>query len=132
MKYPEKEAYNRKTAKRLKAERRAKKVTQNYIAEKMEITLDHYKKMEAGIKIIEMWRLQKLHDDPNCQLDIDYIIFGTRKKEEREVNFEKNAEKDIEKDFYCFVRKYQNREIQLVKILLAYIDKCISYKQERK
>lgn len=124
MKYPEKEAYNRKTAKRLKAERIAKKVTQSYIAEKMEITLDHYKKMEAGIKIIEMWRLQKLYDDPNCQLDIDYIIFGTRKKEEREV--------DIEKDFYCFVRKYQNREIQLAKILLAYIDKCISYKQEHK
>lgn len=126
MKYPEKDDYNAGTAKRLKEERSAKKVPQAQMAVKMEITLDHYKKMEAGKKNIEMWRLQKLYNDKSCPLDIEYIIFGNRKAEAG------RREDDVEKDFYRFVRQHQNREAELAKVLLAYIEKIIGYMQDSK
>jgi transcriptional regulator with XRE-family HTH domain len=118
---PEEAVLNAKAAKRLKEDRKAKKYTQEQISVSMGVGLDHYKKMEAGKRPIHLWRLQKVGEDPNINLDLAYIAFGISSNQSSGI-------KDIEVEFNEFVRRNADDEERLLDVIMAYVTRLLKVK----
>lgn len=117
--------YIRETAKRLKEEREAKRYKQHEIAEKIGVGLEHYQKMESGKKRIPLWRIQLLEDDPEIDMDLNYVIFGSQEDEDSQKD-------DVKEEFYALVRRNQEREKRLLAIVMEYITRILDVNEKEK
>ncbi len=119
MRNEEETTYNNVTAERLRQDRMSRGYTQQEVADAIGVGVDHYKKLEAGTKNLKLWRLQKLATNKNITMDVEYIIFGTKKDDKND------NEDNLEKEFFRFVRNHKGRETQLREIILNYIGRLI-------
>ena len=78
---------DRQKAKRLKSVRDRQHLTQEKIAERLDISYSTYQRMESGRNNITIEHLEKLHKE--FGVSSDYILFGT-------VNDEKHYELELE------------------------------------
>ena len=109
-----------RTAKRLKEDRKAKNITQDAVSLAMGVGLDHYKKMESGKRPIPLWRLQKLADNDEVDIDVEYVAFG----KPRNPN---GKDVDVEAEFNDFIRRNQDKQDRLIEVIWAYISRLIKY-----
>ena len=119
MRNEEETTYNNVTAERLRQDRMSRGYTQQEVADAIGVGVDHYKKLEAGTKNLKLWRLQKLATNKNITMDVEYIVFGTKKDDKND------NEDNLEKEFFRFVRNHKGRETQLREIILNYIGRLI-------
>lgn len=89
---------DRQKAKRLKSVRDRHHLTQEKMAERLDISYSTYQRMESGRNNITIEHLEKLHKE--FGVSSDYILFGT-------VNDEKHYELELE---------YMNDEIKFLMV----------------
>ena len=94
--------------------KRSKKYKQHEVAGKIGVGLEHYQKMESGKKRIPLWRIQMLGDDPEIDMDLNYVIFGSQEAEDIQND-------DVKEEFYALVRRNQEREKVFMRFTVLFV-----------